>query len=303
MHTKTEARVTAIIPTTCSIERAAVLHRAIKSLLSASIDPIRILVVVNGRHFDKGLLQTLELRQDIEILQIDIGSAPLAQLEGRRRVNTEFFCFLDDDDEYTKGAIDKRLEILSNQPSTSLVATNGIVVNNDGLVSPCFKNLKNASKDPLLQLLNENWLSSCGGLYRTSLVSAELFEDYAEFVEWTWLAFKLAVSGHKIHIADEPTFRIHRTPKSASMSDAYIDYHIILFKKMLSKTNRPDLVNIINKRLSAAWHSSSEHYLRKKQYRNAWHAHFKSLLLPHGWKYLPFTRHLIIPTSNKMGPE
>lgn len=294
LTTNAVPRVTAIIPTLCSAPRAEALKRAISSLKNASSNPVRILVVVNGQRFDPELLAELQSRQDINVAYIREGSAPLAQLEGRRRVKTEFFCFLDDDDEYLAGAIDRRIEVIARHPNASIVVTNGLIKDDQGLMESCFDKFSDAAADPLLALFIENWLSSCGGLFRTDKVSISMFEDYSDYIEWTWLAFKLSNSGHELCFIDEPTYQINRTPRSASMSEAYNDFHVILLDRMLKKTTRHDVRAIIRTRLGAAWHSSSYQYMNARKMSLAWNAHLESLKYPGGWRYIAYTRHLVL---------
>lgn len=293
-------KVTAIIPTLCSSERKYQLERAITSLHAASTGPLVIVIVVNGQRYDELLLRELKRRNDLVVEQIGTGSAPLAQLHGRRQVQTEYFCFLDDDDEYLPGAIDLRLAALEMNPRASVVVTNGFISEGDRTPEVlCYRDLKSVSEDPLKQLFNENWLSSCGALFRTEGVSERIFEDYADFIEWTWLAFRLACAGNEVLAIDQPTFRINRTSNSASASERYMRFHVTLYKRMLEMTDRNDIRRILSRRLAQAWHEISRHSLGKGDRSAAWDAHLRSISNPYGLKFLTYTRHLIAPRGSQ----
>jgi hypothetical protein len=59
---------------------------------------------------------------------------------------------------------------------------------------------------PLRALKVQNWLASCGGLYRSRSVSIEYFDEEATYFEWTLLAYKLA-SKLKMAFVDVPAYR------------------------------------------------------------------------------------------------
>ena len=57
--------------------------------------------------------------------RLEEASVAKAQQLGRRSSRTEFFCFLDDDDEYLPGAVSMRLNELRADSSVDVVVTNG----------------------------------------------------------------------------------------------------------------------------------------------------------------------------------
>src|SRR5262245_55327336 len=96
--------ITVIIPTTCEKQREAQLLAAIESIKAQSGIAAKILLVVNGSRFDAPLLAQLRERDDVCVEYREVGSLPLALEYGCTRVDTEFFCFLDDDDELLEGS-------------------------------------------------------------------------------------------------------------------------------------------------------------------------------------------------------
>jgi glycosyltransferase involved in cell wall biosynthesis len=288
-------KVTAIIPTLCARERAEHLRRAISSLKGSSTDAIAILLVVNGPRFDPELLSEMRSRPDVAVEQLAEASAALAQLHGRKCLRTEFFCFLDDDDEYLPGATDARLTALESRTDCDFVVTNGFKTNGTDHDRVIYERLNEVPRDPLGALLVENWMSSCGALFRTSSIPASFFDDPVDYIEWTWLAFKLAMANKRPCVLTEPTFRIYLTSDSASQSEPYMLTHTELFKRMLAMNARADVNRILKARLCESWHNISSYYRHRGSMRKAWSAHLNSLRHPAGWKYVAYTRRLFLP--------
>jgi glycosyltransferase involved in cell wall biosynthesis len=290
------AKCTVIIPTLATADRADSLKRAIRSAGQGNCIKPKIIVLVNGRHYCEHLLSELKESSEAHLIRSSASSLAEALLAGRREVSTPFFSFLDDDDEYLPGAIDARLAILEASPEISVVVTNGFrhVQGQDQLA---MQNLPNIPQDPLYALFQENWLASCGGLFRTRNVPVDTFLDIHHLREWTWIAFRLASEEFKIASLDIPTFRIHDTPASASKSEKYLLSQVGLYQRMLSMPPRPDIARIIRRRLPQAWHDVSSHHMEKGALDLAWTSHLKSLRHPAGWKYLSYTRKLLMPKA------
>lgn len=282
---------TVIIPTLALMERADCMRRAIDSLREDPEAPL-IAIVVNGGRFDSMLVDELSSEPGVEVYQIDTPSLPAALLEGRRRVKTPYFGFLDDDDQYIAGTISARLEILQNKPDVDVVVSNGFrqIAGTDKLA---FRFSDKLSKDPLKELFSGNWLASCGGLFRANTVPEAFFEDIPSYLEWTWLAFRLGVSDKKFAFFDTPTFRIYDTEGSASKSDSYTLNQAEILQRMLAMTVRQDIQCILKRRISQAWHNVSALHLKNGDIDAAWRAHWRSVSHMSGWKYMPYIRHLI----------
>lgn len=281
-----------IIGTLAQATREQSLKRAIQSIRLSSRDPVKVIVVVNGNHFDISLCNWLKSQPDVIYSYLDEASLPLALLKGRQLVETEFFSFLDDDDEYLLRATDYRLACLREHLEVDLLICNGYV-NCDGVKKIIFDDLNNVLTDPLSAIFNRNWLASCGGIFRTSSIGCNYFQDGMAFLEWTWLAFLIASAGHKIQILDSPTFVINDTPESASKSEKYLRAHIHLYERMLGSNPRADLIPIINHRLANAWHNISDHQRTSGKLMDSWLSHLKCLQYPEGWRFLSYTKNLI----------
>jgi hypothetical protein len=283
---------TTIIATLARAERAPSLRRAIASVLDTNASMPTVIVVVNGAVFDPQLVLELENRQDVRVLRVAQPSLANAILEGRAAVQTAFFGFLDDDDEYLPSAIDLRLKKFADNPDADFVVTNGFR-RSGGRQTKAAQFLGSVEMDPLASLFRENWLASCNCLFRTESVPLALFEDNHDYMEWTWLAFRLVSAGLKVRVIDEPTFVINDTPTSASKSPACLESTISLYQRLLARPQRPDIKATLKRRLSTAYHCLSDHQMEQGPLSQAWRHHFRSLVEPGGWRYLTFSARLL----------
>lgn len=286
-------KITTIIPTLCEASRRQQLLRAIESIKAASISSVRILVVVNGQRFDSELLASLRARTDLEVVQVEQGSQTHAQLVGRRAVNTEFFSFLDDDDEYLPGALDLRLLQLEMSPAASLIVTNGFVSVAAKEVD-LYSRTAHVSANPFAELFRENWLHNCNHLFRTADVGTAYFENAPSILEWTWLAFRLCMDGKSVASSTAKTFRYNDTPGSLSKSSFFLASRVELYDKMLSAGPPKTIARIIRQRTSSAWHEMATLELGMGLRSKAVGAHLRSMACHwSGLKYMPFSRQLL----------
>jgi len=286
-------RVCIIIPSTCEERRYQSLCRAIDSILQQTDVSPRVLLIVNGTRFAPARLKTLQERRDIEVVYEQVGSSVNAIGIGRTLVQEPFFGFLDDDDEYLPNALAHRLRPLLNDHDIDFVASNGLRQVSPDLDEQFLVNTSQIEAHPLEQLLQENWLASCGGLFRTSSVLARDFDPSIRYFEWTYLAFLLA-SSRRMAFVDVPTFRIHSTPESLSKSAAYQNSETIVLQRILELPLPESITNLLKVKLGAAHHDAAEWARITKQWRLAWHHHLRSLGLPGGMRYLAYTRHLLL---------
>ena len=120
------------------------------------------------------------------------------------------------------------------------------------------------------------------------------FECPHPYIEWTWLAFSLVMANKVVGILDEPTFRIYDTPGSASKSEEYLLAHIELLHRMMKYRPRQDIQDILRQKLAESWHTISDNYRQQHKLIKAWHAHLKSISGIKGWKYISYTRKLLL---------
>lgn len=284
-------KVSVIIPTMASAERAKLLRRAVDSIRESSIAPVRIIVVVNGDRFDSSILEWLQAQPDVDIEWTVCASAPGAVLRGRESVRTEFFSTLDDDDEYLRCTMEQRISLLRANPKADMVIANAYIFSNavDRLF---YQNLPEVAVDPLISILKKNWLTSGNALFRTKTIGLPYFHSYHPYAEWTWLGFRLALDHKRIVILNEAVCRHNDTDNSLSKSQDYIRSYIPLFQRMLEYSPPPAAARIIRRKISASHHDASVVALRAGRLLEAWRQHWSSLIQTDGLRYLPYTRHL-----------
>jgi glycosyltransferase involved in cell wall biosynthesis len=263
--------VTVIVPTLCRADRRRLLLRAIDSVTRGSNLPCRVLVVVNGWDFDSGLMAELRHNPCTRVVQIEEDPAersvtreqvlyglPAAIHFGRTLVETEFFAFLDDDDEYLPGALETRLAPLLSDSSIDVVVTNGYR-RCDESDRPWQYDCETVRHDPLRAMLAANWLASCGGLFRSRSVPPALFTDGIRHCEWTLLAFRLLIHGLSIRFLSDMTFRVYDTAQSSSkrLNRGTAEASLLMTHRMLSFSLPPDVQLTLLRRLPEELYSTS----------------------------------------------
>ncbi len=283
--------VSIVIPTLASVGRREQLRSAVQSVLADANGRVKAIVCVNGQRWDASVLAEVEKMGGVCVYKLAEPSLPKAIAYGRSVVKTEFFGFLDDDDELLPGAINERLKILVSKPDCDLVVSNGIrrTALGDQLL---LTRLESVPADPLTSLFEENWLPSCGGLFRTATIGQGYFVDYHEYAEWTWLAYRLAIEGKRVAIVNRPTFVVNDTPGSLSKSVAYDNAYIALYRRMLDRNPKASIRKVILRRMASALHDQSSASLKRGETFDAARSHFHSLFLPGGLRFLSYTRHI-----------
>lgn len=286
-------QITIIIPTACTTNRAKSLLNAINSIQQAGPETTKIIVAANGPNIDLALEKQLKERRDIDYISFEDGSLPKTISLAVPLVNTEFFGFLDDDDELLPNALLKRRDILLSHPDASLVISNGYV-RKEGKDSIYLSRMETIPEDPLGALMRENWLPSCGALFRTARVGPAYFHNYHRYAEWTWLAFRLALDQQIICILDTPTFRVNAdTPSSLSKSAEYRKNYLDLYRKMLNLRPPHRIIRELRKKVFQAYHNASNQALDNGRIIDALSYHLRSLGGFQGLRFLPYTRHIL----------
>ncbi|WP_137172559.1 glycosyltransferase family 2 protein [Massilia sp. HP4] len=293
-------RITIVIPTTCERERWTTLRRAIACVLAQTGVDADVLAVVNGQRYDADCLAALRTMTGVTVHYRSEGSAPLAQLAGRELLDSPYFGFLDDDDEYLPGALAARVAPMLDDPALDFVVTNGYRAGPDG-DSLTIGNVAEIRRDPLLALCTQNWMGSCSGLFRSASVGPAYFADPAQYMEWTYLAFRLTAR-LSMRFLDLPTYRVHDTPRSLSKSSAYLRSELDILQRVLVLSLPEHAVQPLRVKLGRALHTASEHSRAAGDLRLAWKYHRASLALPGGWRYLLYSRRLVGAWMRKPSP-
>ena len=145
--------ISVIIPTLADKPRRESLHRAIDSVLGQQQVAVTVIVVANGRRYDKAVITELANRRDILFQYLEEGSLPGAQHFGRQQVKTDYFSFLDDDDTYLADTLRLRVMPMLEDPSIDVTVANGIKEIGTHKIT-VLENIQEIQKDPLDALLD-----------------------------------------------------------------------------------------------------------------------------------------------------
>lgn len=278
--------ISVIIPTTCDARREDMLLRAVQSVFDQQNVRIELIVVVNGSRVNDEVLNRL-MKYQVGMIRLDEGNVSKARYSGLQASTGEYFCFLDDDDEFLPGALAHRLSLFED--GVDCVVTNGLV-NDSRLVSERVARLVNAAPD--YSFLIQNWFASPGSMFRRGAVDG-LFDMDHKYFEWTLLFFKLIAAKHKIKYDDTPTYRVWQdSPESASKSAAYRLAEAEVLDEILALPLDPKVLIDLRMKRQNALNAKSRMHLERRQRLEAWKSHL-SCLSAGGWRYLPFTRKLI----------
>lgn len=287
----TEPMVGVIIPTTCDIRRAAQIHRAIESVLSQQGVAVELLLVVNGAHVDEALYRRL-LQSRAAVIRLPEGNVSQARYAGVLATKAPFFSFLDDDDEFLPGALATRLAAF--EPAVDCVVTNGLERGESDrpLVMP--EMAVQIRQDPVQAFMQHNWFASAGSMFRRATAEPELFDIEHRYFEWTWLFFLLVAAGKRVRYVDEMTYRVWKdSPVSASASAEYAMANADLLAALVRLPLPPAALAELQRKHQAALNRRSQLHLEQRQRLHAWRAHL-ACLRAGGWRYLPFTRKLLV---------
>lgn len=281
--------VTVVIPTLAA--RGRPLERAIASIVAQEGITARPLVVVNGARAAPDILEALRADARIRLVQIPEAGVSAARLAGRKLVETDFFAFLDDDDELLPRGLARAVEALRLDSTLAAFIANGYR-ETGGVRSRCFDGFSDHTDDALMDLVRENWLSSAGGVYRSAAVTADILADLPDHLEMTLFAFRLAAN-HKIVRVDENAFIVHED--ATGRASQTLQYHLKepdVIRRMEALAKEPALAHALGLKRAAALHHCSGVCRQHGHYWRAWAFHLRSLFARRGWRYVPATRHL-----------
>ena len=285
--------IAVIIATSCEAKREAAIWRAIDSALTQGDVTVELIVVVNGARFDRSLLDRLRSHPRLAVHYREEGSYPAAVAHGRTLVATEFFAYLDDDDEYLPGALRTRAAPMLEDPAIDFVATTGYLNSGAGDVI-AYRPRANLEQEALKELLRANWMQPCGHLFRSSSVTLDYFDAKTKYYEWTLLAFKLAMT-RRLRFLDVPTYRKHDSPESLYKSPAVTEGAVAASELMMALDTSHQVRGRLIELRAGALHATSDSYRLSGDYWRAWRFHLRSLRHRAGWKHLAYTRYLLLP--------
>jgi hypothetical protein len=258
---------------------------------------VRLIVIVNGAAFDEPLFEEMSRDPRLEVHYLAEANVAAAQRFGRSLVETPYFAFLDDDDEYLPNALHLRLRPMLEDERIDLVATNGFKCTS-GKDVLLYKDMTVFREDPLMAVLTKgNWLASGGAAFRSEHVGVEYFDGKTRFYEWTLLAFRLALDGRRIVLIDTITFRLHDTPGSVSKSNAYKLARLSLTDEMLRFDMPGNILNAVKRLRTIALHELCAYHRLRGDFEKAWQYHFESLQGRYGKRFAPYGLLLLLKIS------
>ena len=282
--------VSVIIPTTCDVRRQAVLRRALASVWAQDVE-IELILVVNGDGFDAGLLAELRADARLKILQLAQGNVSVARFAGLQQTRGDFFCFLDDDDEFLPGAFQQRLKLFGDDVDVQVC--NGYEYSGrDELWVPA-EEAACINQDPIGTFLRSNWFASPAAMFRSQRVDRNLFDMPQRYFEWTLLFFHLHQAGLRVRFCDVLAYRKYEdNPLSVSKSKAYAEAYPLVLQELLSAgVLRGKHRQQLRAKYAAALNALAQAELNAGHLAAAWRAHLRCLASG-GLTYLSFTRHL-----------
>lgn len=284
--------VCVIVPTLARAARAALLRRALESVLGqAGVRAVPV-VVVNGSERDPELVAELAARRDLRRIELAEADLPAALRAGRAAVDTPWFAELDDDDILLPGTLARRLARASEDTGCAAVLCNGIVRDERG-DRPLLRDVAAVARDPLGALGAGTWLSPGSGLFRSDALPVDVFEGMPHFLEWTYLALRLARDG-RLCFLDEPGFVYHAgRPDSLWHSRECVRQLPASIGRLLALELPASLRRTFEERLTDALHGCAREALERGDRRAAWSAHLRALGGRRGWHHLPFTARLL----------
>jgi glycosyltransferase involved in cell wall biosynthesis len=285
-------RVSVIIRTQADVARRDLLLRSIDSALEQEGVVVELIVVVNGEQPDSKILEELRGNPRIKTHVLDASDKVRATSVGRSLVTFDFFCYLDDDDEYLPGGLAKRAAFLVAHPTIDCVATNGEYIFPNYRRS-VFRRMAVFEPD-LAGAMAEgrNWMASCGATYRTATVTQRFFDDTTRHCEFKVIAFRVA-SELNVELLEDQTYRINDTAHSEVHSFTHSDLEFEIYNAMLRWNADDKRAAVLRRSRTRAFHNACAKHRLAGNFTRAWANHWRSLSTPYGLRYLPYTLLLV----------
>lgn len=287
--------VSVVIPTLGTKNRAPSLLKCIQTIFIQSNVKAIPIVVVNGNEYDSELFSWLNSNASIKLIQTESKGLPNAIHMGRCAVDTKYFSFLDDDDQYTIDALEKRARPMEKDHDIDAVISNGYRrLLCSSTLNAIFRTFPTNNINFLSALIRENWLASCGGTFRTETVDPSYFENLPCYYEWTTLASRLATA-KQLYFLDEKTFIVNQTENSLSQSINCLLQGPVFLTRFMSEINFSNHdQHLLKGRLTSAYNQLANHYLEKKKYKASLYYYFKCVFsTKYGPSYIPWIRHFL----------
>jgi glycosyltransferase involved in cell wall biosynthesis len=280
-----------IIRTIADRHRGQTILGVIESIVSQKGVHARPLIIVNGPRVDAEVVAKLRGIPEVRLLEIE-GGLVESTYEGVKAVETEYFAFIDDDDEYLPNAFAAMAAAMNQAPSVDVVVANGWLIGADGVKIPVIPDVDRTAADPVAALRDGTWLHSSGALFRTRSFSPMWFANAPFGVEWTWFAYKAAIE-KRLRFIDAMAYVYNDTPSSVSKHERAI----LAIDDGLTRVRKlplpPSEHSHLRHKHARTLHGISMWYLQRNRFGEAWRYHARSVLETGGWGYVPYSRHIL----------
>lgn len=206
----TEATISVVIPT---LNRPALLLRALDSVFAQTLQPLEIVVVLDGSQEETLTALKRVGRDSLQVIVLEKRSgAPVARNEGVKAARGAWIAFLDDDDEWLPRKLEAQMEAaLGSTWKYPIVCSSVFIRNPDGdFLCPRRKPAKDERIDDYLfcrqtLLPREVFLQTSNWLVPRSLLSQVNFRsEQRKWQDTDWLLRASQISGTGLEFVSEP---------------------------------------------------------------------------------------------------
>lgn len=206
--------VTVVIP---AFNAATTIERAVNSALAQNYRPIEIVVVNDASTDETAAVVTRMDRPEIRFYSLaqNLGECG-AMNHAIERANGEFVAFLDADDEWREGKLEKQVDVLLRNPKMSFVSCGCVYIDRDGRVMKEFGTvLPDRSADEIWRgLLSATYIAKpCVVARRALLRSVGPFDPSLKVGGDQDMWIRLALAG-EVGLVPEVLVNVYETPDS-----------------------------------------------------------------------------------------
>jgi hypothetical protein len=286
-----DAEITIIVPSRGLQARLTHLLRAVESIRSQQGVRAIPMVVLNGALCSPEVESALHAIEELQLIVVPTEGIPGALRAGRAAVGTRWFGTLDDDDVLMPGSLAMRVDALRSS-GADVVVTNGFR-RLDGVDRLHVPAKLNVGSKPLRAFRKLNWFLPGSWLARSDRVDASIFDDMPPYRECTYLALRFA-TGFRMHWLQEPTVIYHEfSPHAESTSWHYFEGQLDASRALLSLDLPASVRRQLRWDIAALLHDHADRHYADGALDQAWEFHIRSLVSWCGFRFLPFTRHLV----------
>jgi len=216
-------KVSIIIPT---YNRANLLSRAIKSVLNQTFHNFELIIINDGStdNTEKVIKQFQKNDRRIKYIKLNENSGIPAHPKnvGIKNSRGAYIAFLDDDDEWLSGKLDKQLKIFygSKKYKLGFVGCNTLVIDKNKVQEHRIQRFKNIFQ----KLLERNFIFSCSEvIVKNSIINnIGLFDESIKMADDQDMWIRIAQK-YDFDFVPEPLFKYYRHESNITKTRGYFD--------------------------------------------------------------------------------